>query len=453
MPTDSIAALILAAGKGTRMKSSLPKVLHKVAGRTLLGHVIGVAETLECDRVVVVVGPDMGDVAIEAAPHVTVTQTMQKGTGDAVKPARDVLAGLGAGTVLILYGDTPFIRPETLQAMLARRAAGAAIVVLGFQPDDPGEYGRLIVSDDGALESIVEFREADAAQRAVTLCNSGVLAVDAEKLFDWVDQVTDDNAKGEFYLTDIVAIARGDGMSAAVVEANEAELLGINSRTDLAGAEAYWQRERRVLMMNNGVTLTDPDSVFFSVDTKIAPDVSIGPNVVFGPDVSVAGGVEIKAFCHIEGAAVGEGAIIGPFARLRPGAVLERDVHIGNFVEVKESHIGEGAKANHFTYLGDSTVGAKSNIGAGTITCNYDGFFKHRTVIGAGAFIGSNTALVAPVSVGDGAIVGAGSVVTRDIGENTLAVARGRQEERDGWAKDFRAEQQAKKDQLLKSKG
>ncbi|MBT5666610.1 MAG: bifunctional UDP-N-acetylglucosamine diphosphorylase/glucosamine-1-phosphate N-acetyltransferase GlmU [Rhodospirillaceae bacterium] len=453
MPTDSIAALILAAGKGTRMKSSLPKVLHKVAERTLLGHVIGAAGSLNCDRVVVVVGPGMDNVAVEAAPHATVTQTTQKGTGDAVKPAREALAGLGSGTVLILYGDTPFIRPETLQAMLARRATGAAIVVLGFQPDDPGEYGRLIVSDDGELEAIVEFREADAAQRAVTLCNSGVLAVDAEKLFDWVDQVTDDNAKGEYYLTDIIAIARGEGVSAAVVEADEAELLGINSRSDLAGAEAYWQRERRALMMDNGVTLTDPDSVFFASDTEIAPDVIIGPNVVFGPEVTVAGGVEIKAFCHIEGALVGEGAIIGPFARLRPGAVLDRDVHIGNFVEVKNSHIGEGAKANHLTYLGDSTVGAKSNIGAGTITCNYDGFFKHRTVIGAGAFIGSNTALVAPVTVGDGAIVGAGSVVTREIAENALAVARGRQEERDGWAEDFRVEQQAKKDQLLKSKG
>lgn len=453
MPTDSIAALILAAGKGTRMKSSLPKVLHQVAGRTLLGHVIGTAGALDCNRVVVVVGPGMDNVAIEAAPHATVTQVTQKGTADAVKPARDALADLGAGTVLILYGDTPFIRPVTLQAMLDRRAAGAAIVVLGFQPDDPGEYGRLIVSDDGALDAIVEYREADAAQRAVTLCNSGVLAVDAEKLFGWVDQVTDDNAKGEYYLTDIVAIARSEGMRAAVVEADESELLGINSRADLAGAEAYWQRERRALMMNNGVTLIDPGSVFFSADTQIASDVSIGPSVVFGPEVSVANGVEIKAFCHIEGATVGEGAIIGPFARLRPGAVLDKDVHIGNFVEVKNSRLGEGAKANHLSYLGDATVGAKSNIGAGTITCNYDGFFKHQTVIGAGAFIGSNTALVAPVTVGDGAIVGAGSVVTREVGANALVVARGRQEERDGWAGSFRVEQQAKKDQLLKSKG
>jgi bifunctional UDP-N-acetylglucosamine pyrophosphorylase / glucosamine-1-phosphate N-acetyltransferase len=452
MPSNSIAALILAAGKGTRMKSSLPKVMHQVAGRTLLGHVINTAESLECDRVVVVVGPGMDNVVAEAAPHATVTQVQQSGTADAVKPARDALAGLGAGTVLILYGDTPFIRSETLQAMLERRDEGAGIVVLGFQPDDPGEYGRLIVSKNGGLDAIVEYREADEAQRAVTLCNSGVLAVDSERLLGWVDQVTNDNAKGEYYLTDIVAIARAEGAAAVVVGADESELLGINSRADLAGAEAYWQRERRAIMMDNGVTLIDPETVYFSADTKISPDVCIGPNVVFGPDVTVATDVEIKAFCHIEGATINEGAIIGPFARLRPGAVLDRDVHIGNFVEVKNSHIGEGAKANHFTYLGDSTVGAKTNIGAGTITCNYDGFFKHRTVIGANAFIGSNTALVAPVTVGDGAIVGAGSVVTREVSENALAVARGRQEERDGWALEFRVEQQAKKDQLSKSK-
>ena len=453
MPSNSIAALILAAGKGARMKSSLPKVMHQVANRTLLGHVIGTAESLNSDRVVVVVGPGMDNVAVEAAPHTTVTQAQQNGTADAVKPARDALAGLGTGTVLILYGDTPFIRPETLQAMLERRADGAGIVVLGFQPDNPGEYGRLIVSEDGGLDAIVEYREANEAQRAVTLCNSGVLAVDLEKLFGWIDQVTNDNAKGEFYLTDIVAIARTEGVIAAVIEADESEFLGVNSRADLAKAESYWQRERRSIMMANGVTLIDPETVYFAADTNVAPDVRIGPNVVFGPNVTIERNVEIKAFCHIEGATIGAGSVIGPFARLRPGAVLEQGVHIGNFVEVKNSHIGEGAKANHFTYLGDSTVGAKTNIGAGTITCNYDGFFKHRTIIGANAFIGSNTALVAPVTVGDGAIVGAGSVVTREVSKNALVVARGRQEEREGWAQEFRVEQQTKKDQLSKSKG
>jgi bifunctional UDP-N-acetylglucosamine pyrophosphorylase / glucosamine-1-phosphate N-acetyltransferase len=452
MSTDTTAALILAAGKGTRMKSSLPKVLHKVADRSLLGHVIDTVESLSCERIVVVIGPGMENVATDAAPHATTIQQSQSGTADAVKPAREALSGLGGGTIFILYGDTPFIRPETLTAMQDRRGKGAAIVVLGFRPDNPGEYGRLIQSNDGGLDEIVEFREASPEQQAVDLCNSGVLAVDAERLFGWVDQVNDDNAKGEFYLTDIVAIARAEGATAAVVEAEESELLGINSRADLADAEAYWQRARRAKAMDNGVSLTDPDSVFFSYDTKIESDVEIGPNVFFGPGVTVGKNVQIRAFCHIEGAEIGDGAIIGPFARLRPGAVLEQDVHIGNFVEVKNTQMGRGAKANHLTYLGDSTVGSRSNIGAGTITCNYDGFFKYRTVIGRDAFIGSNTALVAPVTVGDGAIVGAGSVVTREVPGNALAVARGRQEERAGWALEFKEAQQLKKDQLSQKK-
>lgn len=452
MPTESTAALILAAGKGTRMKSSLPKVLHKVADRSLLGHVIDTVGRLDCERIVVVVGPDMENVASEAAPNPTVIQQAQSGTADAVKPARDALSGLGAGTIFILYGDTPFIRPETLRAMQNQRAEGAGVVVLGFRPENPGAYGRLILSDDGALEEIVEYREANAAQRAVDLCNSGVMAVDSEKLFRWIDKVNNQNAKGEYYLTDIVAIARSEGALAVVVEAEEAELLGINSRVDLADAEVYWQEERRTAAMDNGVTLTDPKSVFFSYDTEISPDVIIGPNVFFGPGVSVARDVEIKAFCHIEGAKIGEGSSVGPFARLRPGAVLEKDVHIGNFVEVKNTKMGQGAKASHLTYLGDATIGAKSNIGAGTITCNYDGFFKYRTVIGEGAFIGSNTALVAPVTVGDGAIVGAGSVITRDVDEHALVVARGRQKEIAGWARKFKVTQQTKKDQLSKMK-
>jgi bifunctional UDP-N-acetylglucosamine pyrophosphorylase/glucosamine-1-phosphate N-acetyltransferase len=452
MPTESTAALILAAGKGTRMKSSLPKVLHKIADRSLLGHVIDTVESLKCERIVVVVGPDMENVAEEALPHATAIQQSQNGTADAVKPARAALSGQGGGTIFILYGDTPFIRPETLAEMQDRRDEGAAIVVLGFRPDDPGAYGRLILSDEGGLEEIVEFQEATPEQRAVDLCNSGVLAVDAERLFGWVDRVKDDNAKGEFYLTDIVAIARGEGAVAAVVEADESELMGINSRADLADAEAYWQRARRAKATDNGVSWTDPDSVFFSYDTKISSDVEIGPNVFFGPGVTVGQNVQIKPFCHIEGAEIGDGATIGPFARLRPGAVLEQDVHIGNFVEVKNTKMGRGAKANHLTYLGDATVGSRSNIGAGTITCNYDGFFKYRTVIGRDAFIGSNTALVAPVTVGDGAIVGAGSVVTREVPGNALAVARGRQEERAGWALDFKETQQLKKDQLSQEK-
>lgn len=452
MTNQKTAALILAAGKGTRMKSDIPKVLHKVAGRSLLGHVIDTASALQSERTVVVVGPGMDSVAREASPHHTVVQHDQLGTADAVKPAREALNSFSDGTIFILYGDTPFIRPQTLEAMLAQRTAGAAIVVLGFRPADPAEYGRLIVNDDGSLDAIVEFREANAAQRAVTLCNSGVLAVDAQHLFSLVDQVKNDNAKGEFYLTDIVELARKQDLKAAVVEAPEEELLGINSRRDLAAAESYWQQNKRIEMMDNGVTLIDPDTVYFAYDTEIGRDVVIAPHVFFGPGVRIAPDVDIRSYCHFEGATVNSGAIIGPFARLRPGAELSENVHIGNFVEVKNAHLGEGAKANHLAYLGDTDVGAGSNIGAGTITCNYDGYFKHRTVIGENAFIGSNSSLVAPVSIGKGAIVAAGSVITREVNDDALALGRGRQEAKQGWALTFHTEMAARKAESKKEK-
>ncbi len=450
MSKRQVAVVVLAAGKGTRMKSTRSKVLHPVAGRSLLGHVLDTATTLDPERVVVVVGPDMEDVAAEAAPHPTAIQSEQRGTADAVKAARVALADFMTGTVFILYGDTPFIGTDTLNAMLDRRTAGAGVVVLGFRPDDPGAYGRLIVDETENLTRIVEFSEASDAERAVTLCNSGVMAIDAALLFGLVDAVNDDNAKGEFYLTDIVALARKDNIGCAVVEANAEELQGINSRVDLAAAEAFWQEQRRYQAMDGGVTLIDPATVYFSYDTKLAPDVTIGPNVAFGPGVKVGCGTEIKAFSHLEGVVIGESVTVGPFARLRPGAVLEDGVKIGNFVEVKNAVLGKGAKASHLSYIGDAEVGMEANIGAGTITCNYDGYFKYRTKIGAGAFIGSNTALVAPVAVGDGAIIGAGSVITEDVEGDALAVARGRQGGSDGWAAKFRTSQQAKKDQIKK---
>jgi bifunctional UDP-N-acetylglucosamine pyrophosphorylase/glucosamine-1-phosphate N-acetyltransferase len=446
MTGHETAVILLAAGKGTRMKSDLPKVLHRLAGKPLVGHALDAAGALSPARCVVVVGPGMEDVAAAVAPHPTATQANQQGTADAVLAAREALAGFGAGfgagsedaTVLVLYGDTPMIGADTLAAMIAAREAGAGVVVLGFRPEDPAEYGRLVLDGAGALEAIVEYREADEAQRAITLCNSGVMAISAGHVWDLLDSVGNDNAKGEYYLTDIVALAREQGLACAVVEGEEAEVLGINSRNDLAAAEAIWQQARRARAMADGATLIDPASVWFAHDTQIGRDVTIGPSVFFGPGVSVADGATVNAFCHLEGAAIGPGASVGPFARLRPGAVIGDGARVGNFVEVKNAVLGAGAKANHLSYIGDAEVGAGANIGAGTITCNYDGFLKHRTEIGEGAFIGSNTALVAPVSVGKGALVGAGSTITKNVPEDAVAVTRGRHTVIEGAARDYR---------------
>lgn len=450
MSEAQTAVVVLAAGKGTRMKSARSKVLHAVAGRSLLGHVLGTATAIEPDRVVVVVGPDMADVEAAAAPHDVVLQAEQLGTADAVKAARAPLVDFTMGTVFVLYGDTPFIAIETLKEMIAQRENGAGIVVLGFRPDDPGAYGRLIVDDAGRLQRIVEFKDASETERAVTLCNSGVMAIDASLLFRLVDAVDDNNAKGEFYLTDIVGLARDDNIDCVVVEADPDELQGINSRADLAAAEAFWQARRRREVMDEGVTLRDPATVYFSYDTQFEPDVVIGQNVVFGPGVTVGRDVEIKAFSHLEGVKIGESASVGPFVRLRPGAVLEAGVKVGNFVEVKNAVMGRGAKASHLSYIGDAEVGPEANIGAGTITCNYDGFFKYKTKIGAGAFIGSNTALVAPVTVGEGAIVAAGSVITVDVDSDALALGRGRQANKEGRAAQINATLSAKKEQAKK---
>jgi bifunctional UDP-N-acetylglucosamine pyrophosphorylase/glucosamine-1-phosphate N-acetyltransferase len=421
------------------MKTALPKVLHRLAGRPMFDYVLDHLKPLKCQPVVVVVSPGMEKLAAAVAPNPIAIQAQPRGTGHAVLAARSALQGF-AGDVLVVFGDCPFISAETIGRLVARRRAAddPAVVVLGMRPADRAEYGRLIVGMDGALEAIVEFRDATAEQRAITLCNSGVMAIDGKRLFGLLDRVGNANAKGEYYLTDIVGIARAGGAVCAVVEAPAAELIGINSRAELAAAEAILQERLRTRALEGGATLTDPQTVFFSFDTKLGQDVVVEPNVVFGPGVEIGNAVEIKAFCHLEGARVAAHAVIGPFARLRPGTNVGERARIGNFVEVKNAALGPGAKANHLTYLGDAVVGAGVNIGAGTITANYDGFNKHRTEIGADASIGSNSVLVAPVKVGRGAIVGAGSVVTQSVSSDALALARGRQVEKPGWAAKFR---------------
>ena len=428
-------AVILAAGLGTRMRSALPKALHRIAGQPMLRHLIAAAAPV-FDRIVVVIGPGMDALAAAAAPHATVIQDQRLGTAHA---ARQAEAWFGAGDVAVLYADNPLIRTKTLRRLRDRRAAGdAALALLAFRPVDPGQYGRIIEAG-GYVTGIVEYADATAAERAIGLCNAGALIGPADAMRRWLAAIRPDNAKGEYYLTDLVAHARAEGARVAAVEAPEAELAGINARDELARAEAVVQDRLRAAAMAAGVTLTDPGSVFLCVDTVLAADVTIGPNVVFGPGVVVETGAEIRAFCHLEGCHIGPGAQIGPFARLRPGTVLGAAVHIGNFVELKATVMGDGAKASHLTYLGDASVGAAANIGAGTITCNYDGAAKHRTEIGAGAFIGSDTALVAPVRVGAGAITGAGSVITEDVPADALAVARGRQVTKPGRAAVLRA--------------
>ncbi len=430
---------MLAAGMGTRMKSALPKVMHAIAGRPMIGHVLDNLAPLNPSPVVVVLAPGMASVAEAVAPHATAIQERQLGTGHAVLAARQAL-GAPSGDLLILYGDTPLISTATLQRLVERRRAAdkPAVVVLGMRPADSAEYGRLVTDGGGNLEAIVEHREATAEQRAIGLCNSGVMAVDATRIWDLLAAVGNKNSKGEYYLTDVVAVARSRGFNAAALEAPAEELLGINSRAELARAEAAMQASLRQRAMAGGATLIDPGTVWFSHDTRLGRDVVVGPNVVFGRGVEVGDEVEIRAFCHLDGTRVEKGAIIGPFARLRPGSVIGEGAHIGNFVETKNARIAAGAKANHLTYLGDARVGERANVGAGTITCNYDGFGKYETVIGAGAFIGSNSALCAPVTIGDGAFVAAGSVITRDVAADALAVARGQQVEKPGWVSAFR---------------
>jgi len=447
----SIALIVLAAGKGTRMESDLPKVLHKIAGAPMLHHALQSGMVLSPDRTVVVAGHG-ADLVTAAAQDFddtaqVVLQTEQLGTAHAVAQARDALADFD-GDAIVLYGDTPFIRPETLEAMQVARASHD-VVVLGFEAADPGRYGRLMMAGE-TLERIVEFKDASDQERAVTLCNSGVVLADTQVLFTLIDAVGNDNASGEYYLTDIVAIARARGLSATAVTCDEAETLGINSRAELAAAEAAFQARARAELIADGVTMQAPDTVFLCYDTAIGRDAEIEPNVVFGPRVTIESGAHIRAFSHLEGCHVSRGAIVGPFARLRPGAELAGDVHVGNFVEIKNAVLGEGAKANHLTYIGDAEIGARSNIGAGTITCNYDGVFKHKTEIGEQAFIGSNTMLVAPVKVGHRAMTGSGAVITKDVPDGALALARAEQVNKPGLAVKLFDMLKARKAKLLK---
>ena len=429
------AVIILGAGLGTRMNSDLPKVLHPIAGAPMLVHAMQAAMVLDPLRCVVVAGYEAAQVekaALAHDPDVTVVvQAEQLGTGHAVAQAQAALADF-VGDALVLYGDTPFIRPDTLEAMIEARQTHD-IVVLGFEAEEPARYGRLILKG-GQLDRIVEYKDATDDERAVTLCNSGVIAADAATLFDLVAAIGNDNAAGEYYLTDIIAIARARGLTATVVECAEAETLGINSRFELAQAEAVFQNAARMAALDDGVTLVAPETVYFAYDTVIGRDAVIEPNVVFGPGVTVESGATIRAFSHLEGCHVSRGAIVGPYARLRPGAELAENTRVGNFVEVKNAVIAEGAKVNHLSYIGDADIGPRSNIGAGTITCNYDGVSKHHTTIGADVFIGSNTMLVAPVSVGDQAMTASGSVITRDVPAGDLAVARARQDNKAGFA-------------------
>ena len=441
---DQVSAIVLAAGKGVRMRSALPKVLHPIAGRPMIAHVLEALRPLQPARIAVVIGPGMEAVAKAVAPAKTAIQDPPQGTGHAVMAARPLIEGAG-GTILIVFGDTPLVTSPTLARLVAAREAGAAVAVLGFRPETPAQYGRLVEGPDGGLLRIVEFKDASPAEQAIGLCNAGVMAVAAEALPGLLEKLDKRNAQGEYYLTDLVAHARAAGLRAVSIEGDAEEVLGVNSRAELALAEAALQRRLRAQAMAGGATLLDPQTVYFSADTKLGRDIVIGPNVVFGPEVEIADNVTIHAFCHIAGARVASGAIIGPYARLRPGTIVGAEAHVGNFVELKNAVLGEGAKANHLSYLGDTEIGAKVNIGAGTITCNYDGYGKYKTVIGAGAFIGSNSALVAPVTIGAGAYVGSGSVITEEVPPDALALGRGRQAVKPGWAKTFREQKSAEK--------
>jgi bifunctional UDP-N-acetylglucosamine pyrophosphorylase/glucosamine-1-phosphate N-acetyltransferase len=433
-PAPATTAVILAAGLGTRMKSSLPKCLHRIAGRPMLTHLLDAASQV-FDRIVVVTGPDMAAVAQTAAPHRTVVQQQRLGTGHAALQAAEYF---GEGEVAILYADNPLITPATLARLKSARAE-AGLALLAMRPHDPGKYGRVITNDAGDVTEIVEWAEATEAQRGVTLCNAGVFCAAGPDLARWLAEIRNDNAKGEYYLTDAVALAVAEGRRVVAVEADAAELRGVNSRAELAEAEAAVQQRLRLAAMEAGVTLTAPDTVFFAADTMIEPDVTVGPHVIFGPGVTVKTGAEILAFSHLEGCVVGEGARIGPYARLRPGARVGRDAHVGNFVELKATVLGDGAKANHLAYLGDAEIGAGSNIGAGTITCNYDGHLKHRTVIGAGSFVGSNATLVAPLTLGTGSFIAAGSTITKDVEADALAFGRPRQSVKPGGGATIRS--------------
>lgn len=450
MSEPPLAVVILAAGQGTRMKTTRPKVLHAIGGRAMLHHVLDVADALGAAKKVVVVAPGATEIEKLAVAHgaLIVVQEHQLGTGHAVATAEKALGDFN-GTLLVLFGDTPLLTPQTLRRLIGRLGRDAEIAALGFRATDPTGYGRMICDGDHLL-AIVEHKDANDEERLINLCFAGILAAQAQVLFDLLRRVENQNAQGEFYLTDIIALARGIGLSSTLAEGAADEMMGVNSQAQLASAEAAYQAHRRAELMEAGVSFTAPDTVYLSADTVIESGALIGPFVVFAPGVTVRQGAEVKAFCHLEGAEVGEGAIVGPFARLRPGAVLEESAHVGNFVEVKNATLESGAKANHLTYLGDARIGSGTNIGAGTITCNYDGIGKYRTDIGKNVFVGSNTALVAPVNVGDGAVIGAGSVITKDVAPDALAVTRAEQRSQVGGAERVRAAAKTRNDALKK---
>ncbi len=446
--TPDFAVVILAAGQGTRMRSDMHKVLHPIAGRPLLLHLLDRVEGLGAQKRVVVVGKgrDQVEEALNGRGVAVAHQAQQKGTAHAVQQAAAALEGYD-GAVLVLYADTPFVEAATLKRMLDRLDGddGPGIVVLASRPADPAAYGRIVLGEGDRIAKMVEYRDASEEERSVRLCNSGMMALRARDLFRWLAEVGNANAAQEYYLPDVVNVAAAEGREAVVIEGDPYETAGVNSRAELAHLELEWQRRRREQALEDGATLIDPESVWFAYDTRLGRDVTVEPHVVFGPRVEVADGASIKAFSHIEGAVIGARASVGPFARIRPGTQLGEKARVGNFVELKQALVGKGAKVNHLSYVGDSVVGEDANIGAGTITCNYDGFDKHETVIGDGAFIGSNSALVAPVTIGEGAVVGAGSVITEDVAPHSLAVERNQQKGIAGWAKRFRAAKAAKK--------
>ncbi len=445
---SDLAIIVLAAGKGTRMKSALPKVLHRAAGRSLLAHVMHAAKALSPAKTVVVAGPGTEGVAAEAkavVPNATIAiQPERQGTANAVAMAQPALNGF-SGTLLVLYADAPLIQSDTVKTLAAWVSPTKPMAVLGFEAADPQGYGRLLRDAKGDVVAIREELDASPEEKSINLCNSGILAIQSDPLWRLLPKIGKANAKGEYYLTDLVGLVAGEGASVGLATCPECEVAGVNDRVQLAAIEAGFQARLRRQHMLNGVTLTSPDSVFFCADTVIGQDVTIGPHVVFGPGVTVADNAEILAFSHIEGARIGQGARIGPYARLRPGADIGRDAHIGNFVEVKKAVIGEGAKANHLSYIGDAKIGANTNIGAGTITCNYDGYEKHLTEIGENVFVGSNTAFIAPVKVNDGANIAAGSVITKEVPADALAITRAGLQIHDGWAAKYRDIKKARK--------
>ena len=443
---QSLAVIVLAAGKGTRMKSDLHKVLHPIAGHPMLLHLLGAIAAVGVARTVIVAGDrrEQIETALIGSGSEVVVQEPQLGTAHAALQAKAALADF-SGLVMVCFGDVPFLATATVRRLCDALSGGTKVAVLGFRPDDTAAYGRIIADADGTVRKMVEHKDASQEERAVNLCNSGVMVAHSDDLWRLLEAVGNDNVAGEYYLPDVATNAIAEGARVVVIEADEVEVMGINSRAELAEAEIRWQQRRRRQAMDDGASLIAPETVWFAWDTQLGRDVLVEPNVVFGPGVFVADGVKIRAFCHIEGATLATGVEVGPYARLRPGAVLEEKAKVGNFVEVKKSTMGKGAKANHLSYIGDAEVGAGANIGAGTITCNYDGYFKYKTVIGERAFIGSNSALVAPVKIGADAIVAAGSAVTRDVMDGELRIVRGEQLVKPGWADRFHDAMKKKK--------